>query len=102
MPTTEFAVEALIGLRLQSGKISADQFWILIERFRADLINQARTIDSRVGKEAATAKNVLCAKFCALLFGLFGRGFRYARIISRRPTSLQLRSATPSKRPLLS
>ncbi len=41
-------------------------------------------IDSRVGKEAATAKNVLCAKFCALLFGLFGRGFRYARIIKTR------------------
>ncbi len=37
--------------------------------------NTAVPIDSRAGKEVATAKNVL-------LFGLFGRGFRYARIIN--------------------
>ncbi len=38
---------------------------------------QRATIDSRVDKELAMAKNVL-------LFGLFRRGFHYARINSLR------------------
>ena len=66
MPTTELAVEALIGLRLQSGKISADQFWILIERFRADLVNQALMVLSNQQDAEDVAQETLCKAFLDL------------------------------------
>jgi RNA polymerase sigma-70 factor (ECF subfamily) len=66
MPTTELAIEALVGLRLQSGKISADQFWILIERFRADLVNQAMQVLGNQQDAEDVAQDTLCKVFLEL------------------------------------
>jgi RNA polymerase sigma-70 factor, ECF subfamily len=66
MPTTELAVEALVGLRLQSGKISADQFWVLIERFRADLVNQALLVLGNQQDAEDVAQETLCKAFLDL------------------------------------
>jgi RNA polymerase sigma-70 factor, ECF subfamily len=41
MPTTEMMVEELIKLRQDPNGVPLDQFWKLLERFRADLVNQA-------------------------------------------------------------
>ena len=42
MPTTEIAIERLVQMRDDPG--SHDQFWKVLERYRADLVNQALVI----------------------------------------------------------
>lgn len=41
MPTTAMMIEALVNMRHDAGGVPADHFWQLVERFRADLVNQA-------------------------------------------------------------
>jgi len=44
MPTTDMMIEALLHLRDAEGAVRVDKFWQLVERFRADLVNQAFAI----------------------------------------------------------
>ena len=44
MPTTAMMIEALVAMRKDPGGVPADHFWQLVERFRADLVNQAFSI----------------------------------------------------------
>ncbi|MFH0939036.1 MAG: RNA polymerase sigma factor [Planctomycetota bacterium] len=44
MPTTAIMIDALITMRHEPGGIPEDHFWQLVERFRADLVNQAFVI----------------------------------------------------------
>lgn len=44
MPTTAMMIEALIEMRHQEGGVAQDHFWKIVERFRADLVNQALAI----------------------------------------------------------
>jgi len=44
MPTTAMMVEQLIKMREDPNGVPLDQFWKLLERFRADLVNQAFVI----------------------------------------------------------
>ncbi len=41
MPTTALMIEALVKMRHEPGGVPVDHFWQLVERFRADLVNQA-------------------------------------------------------------
>lgn len=41
MPTTAMMIESLVQMRHDPGGVPVDQFWALVERFRADLVNQA-------------------------------------------------------------
>jgi RNA polymerase sigma-70 factor (ECF subfamily) len=66
MPTTELAIEALVGLRMQGGKLSDDQFWVLLERFRAGLINQAFLILANQQDAEDVAQETLCKAFIDL------------------------------------
>ncbi len=61
MPTTAMMIEALIALRNDPHGVPADQFWQLVERFRADLVNQAFALlgnqeDAEDVAQAALAK----------------------------------------------
>lgn len=44
MPTTAMMIESLIQMRHDPGGVPVDQFWALVERFRADLVNQALAV----------------------------------------------------------
>ncbi|MFH0939525.1 MAG: RNA polymerase sigma factor [Planctomycetota bacterium] len=66
MHTTELAVKALVDLRLQGRELSDDQFWVLIERFRADLINQAFLILGSQQDAEDVAQETLCKAFIDL------------------------------------
>jgi RNA polymerase sigma-70 factor, ECF subfamily len=44
MPTTEIMIDTLIQMRKDPEGVPLDQFWKLLERFRADLVNQAYVI----------------------------------------------------------
>ncbi len=66
MPTTELAVEALVGLRHEPGGIALEHFWQLIERFRADLVNQALLILGSQQDAEDVAQETLCKAFLDL------------------------------------
>jgi RNA polymerase sigma factor (sigma-70 family) len=66
MPTTAMAIEALISLRQQEGGISAEHFWILLERFRAGLVNQALPILGNQQDAEDMAQETLCKAFLEL------------------------------------
>jgi RNA polymerase sigma-70 factor (ECF subfamily) len=66
MPTTAMMVEALIGMRNEPGGIGPDYFWQLVDRFRADLVNQALAmLDSQQDAEDV-AQETLCKAFLQL------------------------------------
>ncbi len=44
MPTTAVMIETLIKMRQHPDGIPIDHFWALLERFRADLVNQAYSL----------------------------------------------------------
>lgn len=59
-------VEALVGMRKEPGGIGPDYFWQLVDRFRADLVNQALVIlDSKQDAEDV-AQETLCKAFLQL------------------------------------
>ncbi len=41
MPTTAMMIDALVAMRNEPGGVPPDHFWQLVERFRADMVNQA-------------------------------------------------------------
>jgi RNA polymerase sigma-70 factor (ECF subfamily) len=63
MPTTAMMIEALLDLRNAPGGVEPDQFWQLVERFRADLVNQAFAILGNQEDAEDVAQESLCQTF---------------------------------------
>jgi len=66
MPTTAMMIEALIAMRHEPGGVPADHFWQLVERFRADLVNQSVAILGSLPDAEDTAQESLCLAFRSL------------------------------------
>lgn len=66
MRTTSMMVEALLELRHQPGGVPHEQFWQLVERFRADLINQAFAILGNQADAEDVAQDALCRAYVDL------------------------------------
>lgn len=66
VPTTAMMIEALIDMRHQPGGVPADHFWQLVERFRADLVNQALVILGNQADAEDIAQDSLCRAFVDL------------------------------------
>lgn len=63
MPTTAMMIEALVALRHQPGGVPADHFWQLVERFRAELVNQAVAVLGNRPDAEDAAQESLCLAF---------------------------------------
>lgn len=66
MPTTAMMIEALVALRHGEQGVPADHFWQLVERFRADLVNQAVAILGGRQDAEDVAQDSLCRAFRCL------------------------------------
>jgi len=66
MPTTAVAIEALLSLRETDGSVTAEHFWVLLERFRAGLVNQAFAILGNQQDAEDVAQEALCKAFVEL------------------------------------
>ncbi|MCZ7646346.1 MAG: sigma-70 family RNA polymerase sigma factor [Planctomycetota bacterium] len=63
MPTTAMMIEALVAMRHDPGGVPHDHFWQLVERFRADLVNQAVGILGNRPDAEDVAQDSLCIAF---------------------------------------
>lgn len=63
MPTTAMMIEALVAMRHDPGGVPQDHFWQLVERFRADLVNQAMGILGNRPDAEDVAQESLCIAF---------------------------------------
>jgi RNA polymerase sigma-70 factor (ECF subfamily) len=59
-------IEALVGMRNEPGGIGPDYFWQLVDRFRADLVNQALIILGNQQDAEDIAQETLCKAFLQL------------------------------------
>lgn len=66
MPTTDLMIEALLHMRDAQGGVRVDQFWQLVERFRADLVNQAFAILGSPQDAEDVSQDTLCKAFLEL------------------------------------
>lgn len=66
MPTTAMMIESLIQMRHDPGGVPVDQFWTLVERFRADLVNQALAVLGNQNDAEDAAQESLCKAFLEL------------------------------------
>lgn len=66
MPTTAMMIEALVAMRHDPGGVPASHFWQLVERFRADLVNQAVSILGNRPDAEDVAQDSLCRAFRCL------------------------------------
>ncbi len=66
MKTTAMVAEALIELRKEGGRINQIQFWSMVERYRADLINQAFAIVGNQADAEDVAQDSLCCAYADL------------------------------------
>lgn len=66
MPTTEVMIDTLIKHRADPGGAPLDQFWKLMERFRADLINQAFVILGNQADAEDVAQETLSQAYITL------------------------------------
>ncbi len=66
MPTTDMMIEALLHLRDAEGAVRVDKFWQLVERFRADLVNQAFAILGNPQDAEDVSQDTLCKAFLEL------------------------------------
>ncbi|HYF48218.1 MAG TPA: sigma-70 family RNA polymerase sigma factor [Planctomycetota bacterium] len=66
MPTTEIMIEALIKMRQQPGGVPLDQFWKLVERFRAGLVHQGWVILGNQEDAEDVAQETLCQAYLHL------------------------------------
>jgi len=66
MPTTALMVDALVGMRNEPGGVGPEYFWQLVDRFRADLVNQALIILGSQQDAEDTAQETLCKAFVQL------------------------------------
>ena len=60
MPTTDMMIDALIRFRQNPEGAPLDQFWVLVERFRADLVNQAYALLGNLQDAEDVAQESLC------------------------------------------
>jgi len=63
MPTTDLMIEALIRHREDPENVPLDQFWLLVERFRADLVNQSFAILGNLQDAEDVAQESLCRAY---------------------------------------
>ncbi|MCW8133987.1 MAG: sigma-70 family RNA polymerase sigma factor [Planctomycetota bacterium] len=63
MPTTAMMINALVEMRKAPGGAPPDHFWQLVERFRADLVNQALAILGQQADAEDVAQESLCQAF---------------------------------------
>jgi len=103
MPTTNMMIEAFVNMQRTPGAVPEDQFWMLVERFRADLVNQAFAILGNQPDAEDAAQETLCKAFLdlhtlreAAKLGAWLRG------INRCTALAQLRSKKHSKETRLS
>lgn len=66
MPTTAMMIESLVKMRQQPEGVPVDQFWMLVERFRADLVNQGLGILGNQQDAEDVAQEALCQAFLNL------------------------------------
>jgi RNA polymerase sigma-70 factor (ECF subfamily) len=66
MPTTAMMIDTLIKLRQNPDGAPLDQFWVLMERFRADLLNQAFVILGNQADAEDVAQETLSQAFVNL------------------------------------
>lgn len=66
MRTTECMVEALSDLRSDPNRVPDEEFWHVVERYRATLVNQALTILDCQEDAEDVAQETLCKAFTAL------------------------------------
>ncbi|MCZ7644376.1 MAG: RNA polymerase sigma factor [Planctomycetota bacterium] len=63
MPTTAQMIEALVQMRRDPEGVPPDRFWCWVERFRADLVNQALAILGNPADAEDVAQESLCQAF---------------------------------------
>jgi RNA polymerase sigma-70 factor (ECF subfamily) len=63
MPTTAIMIDALIAMRHEKSGVPEEHFWQLVERFRADLVNQAFAILSNQADAEDCAQMALAKAF---------------------------------------
>ncbi len=63
MATTAMMIEALVEMRRDPSTASYEHFWILVERFRADLVNQAVAILGDKNDAEDVSQESLCEAF---------------------------------------
>jgi len=66
MPTTALMVEALMNMRQGPEGLPADKFWLLVERFRADLVHQALVMLGNQADAEDVAQETLSQAFLNL------------------------------------
>ena len=66
MATTAMMIEALVAMRHDEKGVPVDHFWQLVERFRADLVNQAVGILGNRQDAEDVAQDSLCRAFRCL------------------------------------
>jgi len=66
MPTTSLMIEALLDMRHGQGGVPEDRFWLLVERFRADLVNQALALLGNQQDAEDVSQETLCKAFLEL------------------------------------
>ncbi len=63
MPTTALMIDALLEMRHDPEGVSPDHFWQLVERFRADLVNQAFGILGNQADAEDVSQESLCEAY---------------------------------------
>lgn len=63
MPTTDLMIEQLIRHRADPAGVPLDQFWLLVERFRADLVNQGFAVLGNLQDAEDVAQESLCRAY---------------------------------------
>lgn len=63
MATTAMMIEALMEMRTDPSARTHERFWLLVERFRADLVNQAMAILGNQNDAEDVAQESLCEAF---------------------------------------
>ena len=63
MPTTDLMIQALVAMRNDPQGVGPQHFWQLVERFRADLVNQAYALLGRQDEAEDVAQESLCQAF---------------------------------------
>ena len=63
MATTSMMIDALVEMRRDPSAATHERFWILVERFRADLVNQAFALLGNQNDAEDVAQESLCEAF---------------------------------------
>jgi len=98
MPTTALMIEALVNLRTHPGGVPDEHFWKLVERFRADLVNQALALLGSQNDAEDCAQETLSQAFLNLhrlrdpqKLGAWLRGINQRLVLNYRRRRARLR-----------